>query len=45
MQNFLARNTGLVEYLRGGLKNAIAFMNGIVDPNIKYWWLKKDHIK
>ncbi|PNJ97141.1 hypothetical protein CEP14_06575 [Cylindrospermopsis raciborskii C04] len=28
----------------GGLKNAIAFMNGIVDPNIKYWWLKKDLI-
>jgi hypothetical protein len=28
----------------GGLGNAIAFMNGIVDPNIKYWWLKKDLI-
>ncbi|OBU77809.1 hypothetical protein A9P98_17105 [Cylindrospermopsis raciborskii CS-505] len=27
-----------------GLKNAIAFMNGVVDPNIKYWWLKKDLI-
>nr|WP_258561415.1 hypothetical protein [Cylindrospermopsis raciborskii] len=27
-----------------GLKNAIAFMNGVVDPNIKYWWLKEDFI-
>ncbi|WP_180981999.1 hypothetical protein [Cylindrospermopsis raciborskii] len=44
MQNFLVRNTGLVEYLRGRLENAIAFMKGIVYPNIKYWWLKKDLI-
>ncbi|WP_040009757.1 hypothetical protein, partial [Cylindrospermopsis raciborskii] len=28
----------------GGLGNAIAFMKGIIDPNIKYWWLKKDLI-
>ncbi|WP_146029143.1 hypothetical protein [Cylindrospermopsis raciborskii] len=27
MENFLARNTGLVEYLRGRLENAIALMN------------------
>ncbi|QNP29274.1 hypothetical protein [Cylindrospermopsis curvispora] len=44
MENFLARNTGLVEYSEGGLKNAIAFMNEVVYPNIKYWWLKKDLI-
>jgi hypothetical protein len=34
----------LVEYSERGLKNAITFMNGIVDPNIKYWWLKEDLI-
>jgi hypothetical protein len=34
----------LVEYSERGLKNVIALMNGIVDPNIKYWWLKKDLI-
>ena len=28
----------------GRLENAIALMKGIVDPNIKYWWLKKDLI-
>ncbi|MFL0647387.1 hypothetical protein AB7310_05890, partial [Cylindrospermopsis raciborskii UAM/DH-BiRr] len=39
-----------VRGILGGLGNAIAFMNGIVlmngivDPNIKYWWLKKDLI-
>ncbi|QNP30656.1 hypothetical protein [Cylindrospermopsis curvispora] len=46
MENFLARNTyiGLMEYSEGGLKNAIALMNGVVYPNIKYWWLKKDLI-
>ncbi|OBU75970.1 hypothetical protein A9P98_06270 [Cylindrospermopsis raciborskii CS-505] len=33
-----------VRGILGGVKNAIAFMKGIVDPNIKYWWLKKDLI-